>query len=207
MADEIKRIFDQWAKSGRSEAMEKEHGKSVLKFLSSVRFDEPFSFLDIGCGNGWVVRWMSRLENCRKAVGIDKSGNMIKNARSKSDSKKEVFVRTDLESWKYTGRFDCIFAMESIYYSESVEGAIAKACRMLKEGGRFFCGTDFYSENRATSGWPRAMNVPMHLLSKAEWRRIFSDAGLRTSTRQIRDPNSRKKWRRDLGTLFVIGKK
>ena len=54
--DKTAKVFDTWATAGRSEEMEKGHGMSVSKFLGSVSFDKPFSFLDIGCGNGWVVR-------------------------------------------------------------------------------------------------------------------------------------------------------
>ena len=81
--DKVRRTFDEWALSGRSELMEREHGRNVLRFLYNVSFDKPFSFLDVGCGNGWVIREISQIENCKKAVGIDKSKNMIKNAKSK----------------------------------------------------------------------------------------------------------------------------
>ena len=205
--DKVKKTFDEWALSGRSELMEKEHGKNVQKFLDSISFDKPFSFLDVGCGNGWVVRKIATLENCKKAVGIDKSKNMIKNAKSKSDSKKESFIVTDLESWKYRGKFDYVFSMESIYYSHSVNDAVSKVYKLLKKDGMFFCGTDFYKDNKATSGWAKMMNVTMHLLSKSEWRKIFNEAGFETKTKQIKDVKSRKKWKRDYGTLFIIGKK
>lgn len=205
--DNVSKTFDKWALNGRSELMEKEHGKTVLTFLKSIRFGEPFSFLDIGCGNGWIVREISRLKNCTRAVGIDKSSHMIKNAKSKSVLKKEHYIDTDLESWAYRGKFDYVFAMESIYYSESILQAVKKAYRLLRDDGVFFCGTDFYSENKATARWQKAMTVKMHLLSKQEWRSIFQDAGFKVRVRHVRDPNSRKKWRRELGTLFIIGKK
>ena len=205
--DKVQKTFDEWALSGRSELMEREHGKNVQKFLDKISFDKPFSFLDIGCGNGWVVRKISENKNCKKAVGIDKSKNMIKNAKSKSKSKKELFVVTDLESWKYQGKFDYIFSMESIYYSKSVSEAVRKAYKLLKKDGKFFCGTDFYKDNKATSGWAKMMNVPMHLLSKSEWKKIFNEAGFETKTKQIKDTKSKKKWKRDFGTLFIIGKK
>ena len=46
--DKTAKVFDTWATAGRSEEMEKGHGMSVSKFLGSVSFDKPFSFLDIG---------------------------------------------------------------------------------------------------------------------------------------------------------------
>ena len=74
--DSVRRTFDKWAKNGRAELMEKEHGKNVIQFLKTVSFDKPFSFLDVGCGNGWVVRRIAEEHHCKKVIGIDKSKNM-----------------------------------------------------------------------------------------------------------------------------------
>ena len=50
--DTVRKIFDEWAQNGRAELMEQEHGKNVVKFLDKISFERPFSFLDVGCGNG-----------------------------------------------------------------------------------------------------------------------------------------------------------
>ncbi|MFQ6025820.1 MAG: class I SAM-dependent methyltransferase, partial [Nitrosopumilaceae archaeon] len=128
----MKELFDVWAKRGKSELMEKEHRKTVTKFLRTVSFEKPFSFLDVGCGNGWVVREIAKLRNCKWAVGIDKSENMIENSLAKKKSSREEYVKTDLESWKYTGKFDYIFSMESLYYSVPMEPALRKVYKLLK---------------------------------------------------------------------------
>ena len=205
--DKTTNLFNSWAKAGRAEEMEVGHGVTVGKFLGSISFDKSFSFLDIGCGNGWVVRKIAQLTKCKKAMGIDKSKNMIKRAVSKRVSKKEKYTSTNLESWNYTGKFDVIFSMESLYYSVPMEPALAKVFKMLKSGGFFYCGTDFYSDNHLTKRWKKVMKVPMDLRSKAEWKRMFNKAGFKTTTRQVKDTKHRTKWKREFGTLFVIGKK
>ena len=205
--DKVKVTFDKWAIIGRAELMQREHEKPVLKFLKSISFEKPFSFLDVGCGNGWVVRKIAKMKLCKKAVGIDKSKNMIKNSRSKKKHPKEQYFQKDIQSWNYNGKFDFIFSMESIYYSESLDLALSKIYKILKPSGQFFCGTDFYKENKATARWSIQMKVPMHLKSKAEWKKLFKFHGFKTKTRQIKDPKNRKKWKRELGTLFIIGTK
>ena len=205
--DKVKKTFDQWALCGRSELMEKEHGKNVLKFLSSISFDKPFSFLDVGCGNGWIVRKIVKEKNCKKAIGIDKSKKMINQANNKKISKRENFIHTDIQSWKYNGKFDFVFSMESLYYADSIEEALKKIFKILKPEGQFFCGTDFYTDNKATARWADIMKIQMHLHSKQEWKNLFKDAGFETTTKQIKDPKGNKKWKREMGTLFVIGKK
>ena len=205
--DKVKSTFDKWAKNGRSELMEKEHSKTVLKFLNSQKFEKPFSFLDVGCGNGWVVRKISKLDNCKKVVGIDKSKNMITAAKTKKTLSNENYYTTDVLSWKYTGKFDYIFSMEALYYSIPMEDALKKIFRLLKPGGEFFCGTDFYSDNKATTQWSKMMKIPLDLRSKKEWKKMFEEVGFKTRTRQVKDLTNRKKWKREYGTLFIIGKK
>jgi len=205
--DKVRTTFDEWAKIGRSELMEKEHSKTVLKFLNSIRFEKPFSFLDVGCGNGWVVRKISQIKNCKKVVGIDKSQNMITKAKSKKKSSKENYLRTDILSWKFNGKFDYIFSMESLYYSTPMESALKKIYRLLKPGGEFFCGTDFYSDNKATIQWSKMLDISLDLRSKKQWKKMFEEIGFKTKTKQVRDSSNRKKWKREFGTLFIIGKK
>ena len=205
--DNVSKKFDDWAINGKAESMEKGHGINVLKFLKKISFDKPFSFLDVGCGNGWVIRYVSDMPTCKKAIGIDKSKKMIIQANKKTNNKKESFAYTDVESWKYTGKFDFIFAMESIYYADSMEKAIEKIYKLLKPGGKFFCGTDFYTENKATIKWASIMKIQMHLHSKKEWKEFFKNAGFITETKQIKDLKSNEKWKKEFGTLFIIGTK
>ena len=205
--DKVRKTFDEWAQNGRAELMEKEHGKNVSKFLEKVDFEIPFSFLDVGCGNGWVVRKISINPKCRKAVGIDKSKKMIIQAKKDKKNSKESYYHTDIESWKYTDKFDFVFSMESLYYADSIDVALKKIFKLLKIGGQFFCGTDFYTDNKATAKWSKMMNMQMHLHSKKEWKKFFVDAGFETKTKQIKDLKSKKKWKREFGTLFIIGKK
>ena len=205
--DGVRKTFDKWAQNGRAELMEIEHGKNVLKFLKTISRDKPFTFLDVGCGNGWVVRRIAAEENCKKSVGIDKSKKMIIQAKKKIDSKKEEFLHTDIESMKYKGKFDFIFSMESLYYADSIEIALEKIYKLLKPGGKFFCGTDFYTDNKATARWAGIMKIQMHLHSKKEWKMLFQDTGFMVKTKHIKDLKSRKKWKKEYGTLFITGTK
>ena len=205
--DRIRKTFDEWAQNGRAELMELEHGKNVSKFLQTISFDKPFTLLDVGCGNGWVVKKIATKKNCKKAIGIDKSKKMIIQATQKKDSSKEEYIHTDIESMNYKGKFDFVFSMESLYYADSIEVALKKIFKLLKPGGIFFCGTDFYSDNKATAKWARIMKIQMHLHSKKEWKEFFKKTGFIVKTKQVKDLKSRKKWKREFGTLFIIGTK
>ncbi len=201
----VRKTFDEWAQNGRAELMEEEHGGNVSKFLESISFDRPFTFLDVGCGNGWVVREIAKEENCKKSIGVDKSKKMIMQARKKIKSKKEEYIHADIESMKNREKFDFIFSMESLYYVDSIEIALKKIYKLLKPGGQFFCGTDFYTDNKATARWANMMKIQMHLHSKKEWKEFFENAGFNVKTKNIKDLKNKKKWKREYGTLFIIG--
>ncbi|NQV38924.1 MAG: class I SAM-dependent methyltransferase [Nitrosopumilus sp.] len=205
--DKVRETFDKWAQNGRAELMEIEHGTNVLKFLKSISFDKPFTFLDVGCGNGWVVRKIAKEKNCKKSIGIDKSKKMIIQSIKKIEDRKEEYFHTDIESMNYRGKFDFIFSMESIYYANSIETALGKIYKLLKPGGLFFCGTDFYTDNKATARWAGIMKIQMHLHSKKEWREFFKNTGFDVKTKHIKDLKNKKKWKREHGTLFIIGTK
>ena len=163
--------------------------------------------LDIGCGNGWVVRKISQLSNCKKAIGIDKSRTMIKKAKEKKTSEKEAYFTTDLESWKYGGKFDVVFSMEALYYSVPMEPALKKVYKLLRKQGTFYCGTDFYKDNKLTTRWTKDMAIPMDLRSEQEWKKMFKEIGFHTRAKHVLDPTNKSKWKREFGTLFVIGKR
>ena len=205
--DGVRKTFDKWAQNGRAELMEIEHGKNVLKFLQTISFDKPFTFLDVGCGNGWVVRKIAKEKNCKKSIGIDKSKKMIQEAIKKIGMKNEEFIYTDIESLKYRGKFDFIFSMESLYYADSIEIALEKIFKILKPGGQFFCGTDFYTDNKDTARWASIMKIQMHLHSKKEWKKFFQNTGFMVKTKHIKDLKNTKKWKREFGTLFITGTK
>ena len=51
-------IFSQWVLDGKDEGMEKNHSDAVNVMLDEIigSQTDPFSIIDAGCGNGWVVR-------------------------------------------------------------------------------------------------------------------------------------------------------
>ena len=52
-----------------------------------------------------------------------------------------------------------VASMESLYYADSIEIALGKIYKLLKPGGKFFCGTDFYTDNKATAKWSKMMKI------------------------------------------------
>ena len=73
-------VFGEWVSIGKDEDMEKDHEESVENMVSFATKDlTNFSFIDAGCGNGWVVRSVASLPNCIQATGIDGALKMFDN--------------------------------------------------------------------------------------------------------------------------------
>ena len=76
-------VFGEWAEIGKDEGMEKGHSASVDEMLEfslneRAQINRKFKFLDLGCGNGWVVRKVAQDTRCRFAAGVDGAKKMIK---------------------------------------------------------------------------------------------------------------------------------
>ena len=209
--EEVKELFNSWSIQGLDKQMEKGHQYAVRVMLEEFKkMSYKFDFLDVGCGNGWTLREVSKSRLCRSAWGIDVSDEMIRRAKILRNSEKQHFLHVNLLEWKTRMRFDVILSMEALYYIIPVELAVKVIYNLLKEGGVFLCGVDYYLENKASHSWPKKYNVRMDLLSKKEWVKIF----VRTGFRNARQKNilypaglGSEKWKQKLGTLLTQGQK
>ncbi|MXX20864.1 MAG: class I SAM-dependent methyltransferase [Cenarchaeum sp. SB0667_bin_13] len=202
----VSKIFDRFVVSGREKTMTAGHQYSIYSILKIIPFDKPFSFLDVGCGSGWLVRHIADNPYCTRAVGIDKSSLMIQSAKKRQKHPHEEYYVMSLDEWE-SGPFDLVFSMESLYYAESVPDSISKIYSMLSVGGRFACGTDYYVENPDTIHWADDMPITMHLYSESEWTGMFTESGFDVFYGRSRQSDSPIRWKREQGTLFIIGTK
>ena len=198
-------VFNEWAENGKDLGMESGHAAAVremLEFSLKERSEigKQFSFLDLGCGNGWATRKVHCEPLCNRAVGVDEASKMLINARSRSSG--EHYIQADVAVYDPEGRFDLIYSMEFVYYLKDLKKFIHRVVNSwLNEGGRLIFGLDFYFENTESHTWPNKLNIPMFMLSEIEWINIFQEAGLKDviSWRA----NKSGDW---VGTLVITGK-
>jgi len=199
-------VFNEWALKGRDLGMEKGHAASVEEMLAfsleeRSEIGENFSFLDLGCGNGWATRKVYGHPFCSKAVGIDGAEQMIQNAKARG--KGEHYIQTQVDTYDSTDTFDLIYSMEFIYYLTDPSLFVQRITdTWLNAGGRIIFGLDFYFENTQSHSWPKKLNIPMYMLKEIEWRNLFSEAGLGEVTTWR--ANKTSDWP---GTLVVTGRK
>ncbi len=196
-------VFSEWAESGRDVPMAKGHERAVANMLKfALKGRSNYSFIDAGCGNGWVVRKVKTLPGCVTAIGLDGAPKMIEKA---TDIDPEgTYLKVDLESWTPQKKVDIVLSMEVIYYLNDPKSFINNVCQnWLNENGRLIVGLDFYKENPSSHSWPEDCGISlMQLFNEDEWVSFFNYAGFKCV----------QHWRVDAindwgGTLILTGVK
>ena len=196
------KVFDEWAMSGKDKGMEKSHAASVFEILDYAlnkinTKNNQFTFLDIGCGNGWVVEHLSKKDDCTLSIGIDGAENMIINANKRQS--RASFLLKDINVFESESKFDLIFSMEVLYYLDNPSKVIKKIHDMLNPNGRFIMGIDHYFENKECHDWQEKVGTRMHLFREKQWIDFFKDASF----------NNIFSWRANsndwAGTLAITG--
>lgn len=171
-------LFDSWAKLGKDEGMERGHAASVESMLEHAlsRVQGEFSAIDVGCGNGWVVRKLASNPDCISAIGVDGAESMIAKARQiDADGDYRLAI---LPQWKPDSKVDLIHSMEFMYYLDNpTEMLQSFALNWLNSKGLVVIGIDHYLENEDSHSWPSDLDVKMKMMSQEEWRTAMVYAG------------------------------
>ena len=199
-------VFGEWAEKGKDRGMEKPHAIPVDEMISfalkeRLNIGKNFSFLDLGCGNGWVVRNVTNNKLCNRAVGIDGAEQMIANAESRGGDAE--YILANINSFNSPEKYDVIHSMEVLYYLEDPSGIVRKISdSWLNKGGRLIVGVDHYYENTDSHSWQEKVGTLMLMLKESEWVQIFEMAGL--DEVESWHSNKHTDW---AGTLVITGKK
>lgn len=178
--DEHLRIeFNEWARAGRGEGMEKGHRPVGEQAIELMAIPLDARVLDLGCGSGWASRLMAEKAQRGKVIGIDISDQMVQLA---ADTSKEFtnieFKVASAEALPFSDdEFTHIFSMESLYYYSNMLVALTEVNRVLGDGGRFVTVVDLYVENEPSHQWIPTLNVPVQLLSIPDYRKVLAEAG------------------------------
>jgi ubiquinone/menaquinone biosynthesis C-methylase UbiE len=179
MEDPLRIEFNEWAKAGRGESMERGHRPVGELAIERMRVQLDAQVLDVGCGSGWASRLLAEKACDGRVVGIDISDEMIRVAREGSTAfPNATFEVASAEDLPFeNSRFTDAFSMESLYYYVDMTRALREIHRVLKAGGLFVTVVDLYQENEPSHQWIETLQVPVHLLSTPEYSAVFAQAG------------------------------
>lgn len=196
-------LFSEWAASGRDEGMEKGHTASVEAMLEAVlpNLNPGFNAIDVGCGNGWVVRRLNGLDACQHASGVDGAVTMIDKA--KAIDPEGDYTLAMLPEWHPEAPVDLVHSMEVLYYLQDPMGFLQTLRdAWLNDDGWAVIGVDHYAENEACHDWSGSLNVHMAMHSMDAWVDGMNDAGFRNV--KAFQTGAKDGW---AGTLVLMGQK
>jgi SAM-dependent methyltransferase len=206
---EVAALFDEWALAGRAEGMERTHERAARAGFELLEIGEGDRYLDIGCGNGYTVRWAADA-GAREAVGVDVSAEMIARARERCrDVAAATFICGEFPAVPLEpASFDGVFSMEVFYYIDDLDAALEATAGLLVPGGRFACVVDYYRENRASHSWADDLGLSLHLLGEDEWRERMTRAGFEiVGQRRVRaapTSDNKSSWQVVEGGLLTV---
>ena len=179
MDDRLRLEFNEWAKAGRGESMETGHKPVGAQAIEQMNIPLHARVLDVGCGSGWATRIMAEKAAKGRVLGIDISDEMVRIAQEASASFINVeFCVASVEHLPFGDEaFTHAFSMESLYYYSDILAALREIHRVLERRGLFVTVVDLYQENGPSHQWMDMLRVPVHLLSIADYRSLFQQAG------------------------------
>jgi ubiquinone/menaquinone biosynthesis C-methylase UbiE len=175
----VREEFDDWAARGKDKGMEQRHWHTAKHALARMPVESDDTVLDLGTGSGYILRALRETRNIERGFGLDGSPEMLRNARSYTDDPRIGFLQGDFDALPFaTDSIEHVFSMEAFYYARDPRHTLEEIRRILRPGGTFYCGVNYYEENVHSEDWQDNISIEMTRWSAREYREAFRDAGL-----------------------------
>ena len=196
-------IIDSWSKNAEPWTVAIRSGEIKSRTLvtnqaiiDAVRSRSPRTAIDIGCGEGWLVRALDGID----MVGIDVAPGLVDRARQAGGGDFRVLSYEEIASGALQAEVDVAVCNFSLIGKESVEGLFRAAPTYLKPGGALIvqtlhpvaaCGEAAYQDGWREGSWAGFSAdftdpPPWYFRTLESWVRLFAENGLRLI--ELREP-------------------
>ncbi|MGA7799824.1 MAG: methyltransferase domain-containing protein [Gammaproteobacteria bacterium] len=166
--------------------------------IDAIANCSPRLVLDVGCGEGWLVRILTGLNI--EAVGVDVVPALIEAATRAGDGDFRVMSYEDIAAGALKLSVDLIACNFSLLGKESVEGLFLAARSLLGSRGSMIvqtlhpiiaCGDRPYRDGWRDGSWAGISGdfsdpAPWYFRTLESWSELFTASGFRL--REIREP-------------------
>jgi len=139
IVDSWEKNASQWSAAVRGGHIESRKLITDNAIVEAVLSHSPESVLDIGCGEGWLIRELS--SHVKHLVGVDVVPDLIERAESAGGGRFLVASYEDLAGCAVESLFDVVVCNFSLLGKESVDRLFEVVPTNLKPGGVFIVQT------------------------------------------------------------------
>jgi 2-polyprenyl-3-methyl-5-hydroxy-6-metoxy-1,4-benzoquinol methylase len=187
---------DPWTAAVRGDAIESRRLVTNQAIVEAVRSRAPRTGLDIGCGEGWLVRALAGV----RMTGVDVVPGLIEQASRAGGGEFRVLSYEQIARGEMALKVDVALCNFSLIGKESVAGVFGAARSFLSPGGALIvqtlhplmaCGDAPYMDGWREGSWAGFSEdfvdpPPWYFRTLESWVRLYRDAGLRMV--EMREP-------------------
>ena len=213
------KIVDSWRKNAtpwtnavRERQIESRTLVTNQAIVDAVLGRSPNVVLDIGCGEGWLVRALA--DRGVRAIGVDVVPDLIEQAARAGGGEFHVGSYEALADGELRIRVDVAVANFALIGRDSVNDLIHAAPSLLNDGGALIvqtlhplmaCGDEPYVDGWRTGSWAGFSDdftdpAPWYFRTLATWMKLFTNSGFRVL--EVREP-LHPKTQKPVSALFI----
>jgi len=169
--------------------------KAIVDTLLSLSLS---NVLDIGCGEGWLVRELSA--HGLSVTGIDAIKQLIDKAKEQQEGSYRVLEYENISPQSITEKYSALVCNFSLIGKESVEHIFNMAPLILAKRGHLIiqtlnpvtsCGDQAYVDGWRDGSWEGFSNdfcnpAPWYFRTLETWKNLYQDNGF--ELKQIKEP-------------------
>jgi len=185
-----------WTDAIRANDIESRVLATNAAIVDAVRAHAPRTGVDLGCGEGWLVRALPDVE----MVGVDAIPGLIAQARSAGGGDFRVLSYEEIAAGQLNLSADIAVCNFSLIGNDAVDGLFRAAPTFLRPGGTLLvqtvhplmaCGDAPYADGWRAGSWAGFSDAfrdapPWYFRTIASWVALFARHGLQLT--DLREP-------------------